>query len=531
MNFDPSFFNAANGGTNIGWLWGTPAVGDITAGINLVFSASNGVSPNASTGTLTFSVVAQPANGPMILSTTLPVATVGTPYSFQLYAQGQPSTFTWAVTSGNKPGWMTVSSSGLITGTPAVGDITNALIMTFSCTSSNGTANTGNMGLKVQAAGGYVLIQPSDFTYVGYYDVQTNGLDSPYTQGLTVRRVGSEVRLIQWDNSPRRFAEISLAGKTPATSGSTTANQITSTTRRWNEGITSAGYQFRDYARIYWDNNTNVLWLVSAVNYPDDTQDVSTNIFTSSLTDGVGQTNVKRYSLDAVPDRRAGTGVVPTPATFQSTYGVGPFVVGLGGYFSRVEQRGQASSGLSAYAIPDPSGYPTNTSFSTAQYKPLAVRAATPINRQLTLVNNEFDSIYNQPNPDGLNYWGYLSRYVGGFFIDGASKKGFVTITTTAKTRSYYYVSSVEAYGYLAEAHVFDPNDLGRISQGIQSSRIDPIAANMKALTETQYTGLVRDQFNSDAAYDDVNKKLYVLMNGRGPTGFWNRIYVYDVNV
>ena len=90
---------------------------------------------------------------PTITTTSLPAATVGVAYSAQLQATGNPSSFTWLLTSGNKPSWLTVSTGGALSGTPQAGDVTTGINLTFSC--SNGVlpnANSGNLSLVVEAA-------------------------------------------------------------------------------------------------------------------------------------------------------------------------------------------------------------------------------------------------------------------------------------------------------------------------------------------------------------------------------------------
>ena len=98
---------------------------------------------------------------PTITTTSLPAATVGVAYSAQLAATGNPATFTWLLTSGNKPAWLTVSTGGALSGTPAAGDVTTGLNLTFSC--SNGVApnaNSGNLSLVVGAAGTSAVSDP-----------------------------------------------------------------------------------------------------------------------------------------------------------------------------------------------------------------------------------------------------------------------------------------------------------------------------------------------------------------------------------
>lgn len=53
-----------------------------------------------------------------ITTTSLPDYTVGTPYSFQLTASGGSANYSWAIQSGALPDGLTLSTSGLISGTP-----------------------------------------------------------------------------------------------------------------------------------------------------------------------------------------------------------------------------------------------------------------------------------------------------------------------------------------------------------------------------------------------------------------------------
>lgn len=464
-------------------------------------------------------------SAPVITSPAFLVAgTVDTVYPTTTFTATGTAPITWSVTAGTLPTGMTFSSGGVLSGTPTA---TSSGSITFRAANAYGFDDRA-LTLTVSASGSAVLIQPSDFTYLGYYDTQLNGLDSPYVLGLAVRRVGSEVRLISQRFNDKIVVEYSLAGKTPATTGSTAANQITSTTRTWSCSIPVGG----EIPFMYWDDAGSRLFYIYAVNYPDDTQEVNTRIYTATLTDGVGATNIKRLSLDGVPDRRAGTGVVSVPSTFQATYGVGPFAAGLGANFSRMDLRGQVAMGLSLYGIPDPASYPDGTSLTTAQYKVLAARGATPYGRSLELPTNEYTpGQWQSPGPDGLGYWVWGNRYIGGFFIDTPTKKGLVTIGSFGTGRNWYETSTIHYSGLITEAHIYDPADLGRISQGTQSPVLDPIAANMKSLSETRQVNGGAGIWNSSAAYDDVGKVLYIQMNGCGPTGYWNRIYAYSVNV
>jgi hypothetical protein len=55
---------------------------------------------------------------PTISTTSLPAAIVGAVYSSQLSATGGLTPYTWGLDAGNLPAGLTLSSTGLISGTP-----------------------------------------------------------------------------------------------------------------------------------------------------------------------------------------------------------------------------------------------------------------------------------------------------------------------------------------------------------------------------------------------------------------------------
>ncbi len=70
---------------------------------------------------------------------TLPTPTVGTAYSQTLSSSGGASAYTYTVSSGALPGWATLSSSGVLSGTPTS---TTAATFTVQSTDANGCAVT-----------------------------------------------------------------------------------------------------------------------------------------------------------------------------------------------------------------------------------------------------------------------------------------------------------------------------------------------------------------------------------------------------
>jgi SdrD B-like domain/Putative Ig domain/GEVED domain len=70
---------------------------------------------------------------------TLPTPTVGTAYSQSITASGGSGTYTYTVSGGALPSWATLSSSGVLSGTP---NSTTAATFTVKATDANGCAST-----------------------------------------------------------------------------------------------------------------------------------------------------------------------------------------------------------------------------------------------------------------------------------------------------------------------------------------------------------------------------------------------------
>ena len=90
-------------------------------------------------GTYVFQVTAQTATGPymiktfsitvlQVITTSLPFFSVGVPYSFQLQAEGGSGNYAWKIASGSLPSGLTLSLSGLISGTPTALNGSNPLV-------------------------------------------------------------------------------------------------------------------------------------------------------------------------------------------------------------------------------------------------------------------------------------------------------------------------------------------------------------------------------------------------------------------
>jgi hypothetical protein len=166
--------------SSVGDLTGTPQLGDVTAGITLGFSCSNGVAPNA-TANLNLAVVTiAPAITPLVLQP----GVVGVPYERQLLATGAPPTFTWSITSGNKPSWLSLSAGGMLSGTPAAGDLTSGINLSFSCSNGIAPDAAATFGLTVQ-------VQPAGITpEVTVWNRVRNAINNPNPLGTQPTQPG-----------------------------------------------------------------------------------------------------------------------------------------------------------------------------------------------------------------------------------------------------------------------------------------------------------------------------------------------------
>ena len=155
-----------------GLLSGTPAAG--TGGLYpITITASNGISPDA-TQSFTLTVDQPPA----ITSANNTTFTVGTPGSFNVTATGYPApTFT---ETGALPSGVTLSSAGLLSGTPAVG---TGGVYSFTITAKNGTLPNATQGftLTVDEAPSITSVNYAGFAIgaAGSFTVTTLGYPKP----------------------------------------------------------------------------------------------------------------------------------------------------------------------------------------------------------------------------------------------------------------------------------------------------------------------------------------------------------------
>jgi large repetitive protein len=160
-------FNAATG-----MLTGTPATG--TGGTyNLTFTATNGVSPDASQS---FTLIVDEA--PTITSINSATFTVGTAGTFDLVATGFPApTFNEA---GALPNGLSFSPSGVLSGTPLPGD-GGTYFVTFTPVNSVGIGPGQIFTITVDESPTITSAGTTVFTVgtAGTFDVMANGFPNP----------------------------------------------------------------------------------------------------------------------------------------------------------------------------------------------------------------------------------------------------------------------------------------------------------------------------------------------------------------
>ena len=125
------------------------------------------------------------AGAPSISTSSLPAATVGTAYSQTITATGGTAPYTFAVTTGSLPAGLTLSSAGVLSGTPTAG---GSFPITVTVTDSASKTGSANLTLTVNAATITVapVTLPNPTDGVAYSQTITaSGGTAPYSYAVT----------------------------------------------------------------------------------------------------------------------------------------------------------------------------------------------------------------------------------------------------------------------------------------------------------------------------------------------------------
>jgi len=158
----------ATGGTG-GYTWSV-ANGSLPAGLSLSTGGAISGTPTAP-GTAGFTAQVQDSSGAKatqslsitingaqlsVTTSSLPGATLGTPYSQQLGAAGGTGGYTWSVSSGSLPAGLSLSAGGAISGTPTAAGAASFAVQVKD--SSNATAT---QSLSITVAGPQLSVTTS----------------------------------------------------------------------------------------------------------------------------------------------------------------------------------------------------------------------------------------------------------------------------------------------------------------------------------------------------------------------------------
>jgi hypothetical protein len=396
--------------------------------------------------------------------------------------------------------------------------------------------------VPVQTAHAATTLTPQDFSYLGYYDVQTNGNDTSYMRGLTSRYVNGQLRFLTLTHTGtlQEFALPSSFGQ-----------KATTVTNSWNIGSLSG-----DFTGIWWEESKQRLWVAATVDYGDAGTVYPTRISTVTLNSNGTLSNAKTVSLQGINSKRVYGGVVPVPSWFQSQYGCGPYAVGFGGYTSLLLQASRASLGPELICIPDIANYSNGAEIPSSAIKVLldtdpsnsrGLRKTIPLNyfdgggNNGVLAPNGPETIrptlppdssgsWLSPNAQGLGWmvWGD-SYYNTGMWIDTPAKSGFVAVASLCKGACYYGTSTLHYDDRQYELHIWDSNTL---NNGVLTRPTSMTELNVpRGYTPCNWGGNTPGCNLSGATFDQTTGKVYMVGYPMGADGYTGRIYEYQVNV
>jgi hypothetical protein len=144
----------------------------VSAGSGTISLCQTGNSTCA-TLTVTVNTAGSATSTPVTFSTTsLPPGTVGQNYSYQLQAQGGLGSYTYFLPSGSLPAGLTLSTGGLISGTPTVATTSS---FTLEVSDSGGTSQNSNFSITVNSASVNIPAPAADGAYANGQLINENG--------------------------------------------------------------------------------------------------------------------------------------------------------------------------------------------------------------------------------------------------------------------------------------------------------------------------------------------------------------------
>jgi hypothetical protein len=137
--------------STVGVISGTPAAGD-GGSYSLTFEVTDSLTPpDTAHATLTLTISGAPAL--TLTTTTLPNATLNTAYSATLAASGGVTPYTFSLANSTSlPAGLTLSSAGVISGTPTKAGSTNFSVQVVDSSTPTPLSQTGNLSITVNSS-------------------------------------------------------------------------------------------------------------------------------------------------------------------------------------------------------------------------------------------------------------------------------------------------------------------------------------------------------------------------------------------
>ena len=234
----------------------------------------------------------------------------------------------------------------------------------LSASNTYGTSSYTTASATTQASGTRSLLSASDFTYLGYYLLSDSVGDGiAFENAITHRYVGGQLRFLLMaynSGSPKlvEFALPSSGGYGQTISSSTNSWSGSSIWPSWTSGWSHIGLYYEDLG-----SGAGRLWTTQGVDYPGTYSGLNYDDMTSAISVcGINSDNTLGsynglWGFQGVSQRCVMWKVAKNPSWVQSTYGLGPYLYGFGGYSSLASQGGLVSLGLFAISGPDITTY------------------------------------------------------------------------------------------------------------------------------------------------------------------------------
>jgi hypothetical protein len=166
-----------------GWLYGAPTASEsVSLPVTVIDAAGNTATATLSlTTNATLAVMGQALH---LASTPLAPALASTAYSHTLQAAGGTAPYTFSISSGSLPSGLSLSSAGVISGTPSAAGTSTGIVVKVTDNASNTASATFSLTVGTQQ----LETRPSYNTGVGYF-VKNGALYDPSGNLFTMRGI------------------------------------------------------------------------------------------------------------------------------------------------------------------------------------------------------------------------------------------------------------------------------------------------------------------------------------------------------